>query len=141
MSLKNYQYFPFALLNSFILDDGHTKPAPREDGPPTGKAATTSKKSRTSSSSSSKARLDSTSSDGGPDFMCLIRANYRTEKISTVVREWRLIVLEPFGQVVSPLQVHAKDVNKFQLAYCNLLKSNMDGLKRQKKVKAKKAKE
>ena len=41
----------------------------------------------------------------------------------------------------SPFQVHAKDVNKFQLAYCNLLKSNMDGLKRQKKVKAKKAKE
>ena len=31
--------------------------------------------------------------------------------------------------------VHAKDVNKFQLAYCNLLKSNMDGLKRQKKQK------
>jgi len=35
--------------------------------------------------------------------------------------------------------VHAKEVNKFQLAYCNLLKSNMDGLKRQKKTKAKKA--
>ena len=30
-------------------------------------------------------------------------------------------------------------VNKFQLAYCNLLKSNMDGLKRQKKQKTKKA--
>ena len=79
--------FSFASLNSIILDDGHTKPAPREDGPPTGKAATTSQTSRSSSSSSSKARLDSTSSDGGPDFMCLIRANYRTEKISTVVRE------------------------------------------------------
>ena len=36
--------------------------------------------------------------------------------------------------------MHAKDVNKFQLAYCNLLKSNMDGLKRQKKIKLKKAK-
>ena len=37
------------------------------------------------------------------------------------------------------LKVHQKDVNKFQLAYCNLLKSNMDGLKRQKKTKTKKA--
>merc|ERR1719452_448030 len=46
-------------------------------------------------------------------------AVYMNEKISTIV--------------------NAKDVNKFQLAYCNLLKSNMDGLKRQKKVKAKKA--
>ena len=31
-------------------------------------------------------------------------------------------------------------VNKFQMAYCNLLKSNMDGLKKQqKKQKTKKA--
>lgn len=30
-------------------------------------------------------------------------------------------------------------MNKFQLAYCNLLKNNIDGLKRQKKVKVKKA--
>jgi hypothetical protein len=29
--------------------------------------------------------------------------------------------------------------HRFQMAYCNLLKSNMDGLKRQKKQKAKKA--
>ena len=35
-------------------------------------------------------------------------------------------------------QVHARDVNKFQLAYCNLLKSHMDGLKKHKKVKVKK---
>ena len=53
------------------------------------------------------------------EYMCLMRAVYRNEKISTIV--------------------NAKDVNKFQLAYCNLLKSNMDGLKRQKKVKTKKA--
>ena len=53
------------------------------------------------------------------EYMCLMRAVYKNEKISTIV--------------------HAKDVNKFQLAYCNLLKSNMDGLKRQKKVKTKKA--
>jgi signal recognition particle subunit SRP14 len=53
------------------------------------------------------------------EYMCLIRAVLNNEKISTVV--------------------HAKDVNRFQLAYCNLLKSNMDGLKRQKKQKTKKA--
>jgi len=53
------------------------------------------------------------------DYMCLIRAVFGNEKISTVVP--------------------ARDVNKFQVAYCNLIKSNMDGLKRQKKTKAKKA--
>ena len=39
---------------------------------------------------------------------------------------------------LSFFQVNARDVNKFQLAYCNLLKSHMDGLKKHKKVKAKK---
>ena len=53
------------------------------------------------------------------EYMCLVRAVFKNEKISTVV--------------------HSKEVNKFQLAYCNLLKSNMDGLKRQKKQKTKKA--
>ena len=53
------------------------------------------------------------------EYICLVRAVFKNEKISTVV--------------------HSKEVNKFQLAYCNLLKSNMDGLKRQKKQKTKKA--
>jgi signal recognition particle subunit SRP14 len=53
------------------------------------------------------------------EYMCLIRAAFGKEKISTVC--------------------NSKDVNKFQIAYCNLLKSNMDGLKRQKKQKTKKA--
>lgn len=35
------------------------------------------------------------------------------------------------------LQIHQKDVNKFQLAYCNLLKGNLDGLKKLKKTKNK----
>merc|ERR1719458_743020 len=51
------------------------------------------------------------------EYMCLVRAVFKNEKISTVI--------------------HSKEVNKFQLAYCNLLKSNMDGLKRQKKQKNK----
>lgn len=51
------------------------------------------------------------------EHMCLIRAKSRTKKISTVV--------------------HQKDINKFQLAYSSLLKSNLDGLKKLKKPKAK----
>jgi len=46
---------------------------------------------------------------------CLIRAKLHTKKLSTLVS--------------------SKDVNKFQLAYCNLLKGNMDGLKKIKKTK------
>nr|ACO15047.1 Signal recognition particle 14 kDa protein [Caligus clemensi] len=52
------------------------------------------------------------------EYMCLIRATCKHEKISSVI--------------------HSKDINKFQTAYCSLLKSHMDGLKRQKKVKTKK---
>ena len=36
-----------------------------------------------------------------------------------------------------PFQVHPKDVNKFQQAYCSLLKGNLDGLKKLKKTKTK----
>merc|ERR1712029_54406 len=89
--------------------DGKTKPTPRPEN-----------QKNVKQSAKTKPRSESTSShNSDPEFMCLIRANYRSEKISTVV--------------------HQKDVNKFQLAYCNLLKSNMDGLKRQKKTKTKKA--
>jgi len=38
-------------------------------------------------------------------------------------------------------QVSSKDVTKFQMAYCNLLKGNMDGLKKVKKVKGKSTKD
>jgi len=90
--------------------DGKTKPDPRPEN----------QKVKKKGAKQNKPRSESTSSHNSePDFMCLIRANYRAEKISTVV--------------------HQRDVNRFQLAYCNLLKSNMDGLKRQKKAKLKKA--
>ncbi|XP_054714303.1 signal recognition particle 14 kDa protein-like [Uloborus diversus] len=49
------------------------------------------------------------------EYKCLIRAHVGNKKISTVV--------------------NAKDVNKFQLAYSNLLKGNMDGLKKKDKKK------
>merc|ERR1719167_1396759 len=70
------------------------------------------------SSNDLKSKTDSTSNESG-EYKCLIRAVCRKEKISCVV--------------------HARDLNRFRITYCNLLKSNMDGLKRQKKQKTKKA--
>ncbi|KAK5648261.1 hypothetical protein RI129_003153 [Pyrocoelia pectoralis] len=51
------------------------------------------------------------------EHMCLIRAKLKTKKIATVV--------------------HQKDINKFQVAYSSLLKGNIDGLKKLKKMKTK----
>ena len=57
------------------LDDGKTKPTPRPD-----------EKKTSQKSKQSKPRSESTSSHhGDPEFMCLIRAVYRSEKITTVV--------------------------------------------------------
>lgn len=47
------------------------------------------------------------------EYKCLVRANYGSKKLSTVVS--------------------AKDINRFQLAYANLLKANMDTLKKKAK--------
>ncbi|XP_034940019.1 signal recognition particle 14 kDa protein [Chelonus insularis] len=54
------------------------------------------------------------------EYLCLVRASLRSKKISTVI--------------------HSKDVNKFQQAYWNLLKTNINGLKKLKKVKSAKPK-
>ncbi|XP_076666236.1 signal recognition particle 14 [Andrena cerasifolii] len=54
------------------------------------------------------------------EFLCLVRATLRSKKISTII--------------------HSKDVNKFQRTYWNLLKSNVNGLKKLKKVKSAKPK-
>ncbi|KAL0269226.1 UNVERIFIED_CONTAM: hypothetical protein PYX00_007029 [Menopon gallinae] len=51
------------------------------------------------------------------EYYCLMRATCKSKKISTVVQE--------------------KDVIKFQVAYCSLLKGNLDGLKKLKKGKTK----
>ncbi|CAL8080933.1 unnamed protein product [Calicophoron daubneyi] len=51
------------------------------------------------------------------EYSCLIRVTLKNKKISTVV--------------------HQKDMNRFNQAYSNLLKANMDGLKkRDKRTKA-----
>ncbi|XP_021918252.1 signal recognition particle 14 kDa protein isoform X1 [Zootermopsis nevadensis] len=73
-----------------LLDDGRTKPTPRDGKKPFPEPS---------------------------EYMCLMRATLRNKKISTVV--------------------HPKEVNKFQQAYCNLLKGNLDGLKKLKKTKTK----
>ncbi|KAH0948105.1 hypothetical protein HN011_011098 [Eciton burchellii] len=54
------------------------------------------------------------------EYLCLVRASLRSRKISTVI--------------------HSKDVNKFQQAYWNLLKTNISGLKKLKKIKSAKPK-
>ncbi|XP_066996421.1 signal recognition particle 14 kDa protein [Anabrus simplex] len=51
------------------------------------------------------------------EYTCLMRATLRNKKISTVV--------------------HAKDINKFQMAYMCLLRGYLDGLKKMKKPKTK----
>ncbi|XP_012286918.1 signal recognition particle 14 kDa protein isoform X1 [Orussus abietinus] len=54
------------------------------------------------------------------EYLCLVRASLRSRKISTII--------------------HSKDVNKFQQAYWGLLKTNINGLKKLKKVKSAKPK-
>ncbi|KAI0215224.1 Signal recognition particle 14 kDa protein [Lamellibrachia satsuma] len=51
------------------------------------------------------------------EHKCLIRATVANKKLSTVVSQ--------------------RDMNKFQLAYANVLKANMDGLKKKEKTKGK----
>jgi len=51
------------------------------------------------------------------EHKCLIRAQINNKKISTVINQ--------------------KDVNKFSLAYANVLKANIDGLKKKDKRSAK----
>lgn len=51
------------------------------------------------------------------EYSCLVRASLGNKKLSTVI--------------------HQKDVNKFQMAYTNLLKGNMDGLKKKDKKSGK----
>ena len=97
--------------------DGRSKPIPKSNSKKSSKGKEVREKG-SKSSNDPKSKSNSTSSESG-EYMCLIRAVCRKEKISCVV--------------------HARDVNKFQITYCNLLKSNMDGLKRQKKQKMKKA--
>lgn len=85
--------------------DGRTKPP-----------AKLTKKQRLEQKKSSATPTTTTAASSSHDsveYKCLVRAVYGSKKLSTIVS--------------------AKDINSFQLAYSNLLKANMDTLK--KKVK------
>ncbi|EDW16531.1 signal recognition particle 14 kDa protein isoform X1 [Drosophila mojavensis] len=75
---------------TFKRYDGHDRPVPREGRKPLPKPET---------------------------YMCLMRAQFKSKKISTVVRQ--------------------EDVPTMMAMYSQFMKSKMDGLKRVKKVKAK----
>ena len=87
--------------------DGRTKPHPTTHHE---KGYKPVKRSRTTSESS---RRDSTTGDGHQENKCLIRAQLNDKKISTIVT--------------------AKEMNRFQVAYSNLLKGNLHGLKKKDK--------
>ncbi|XP_066133232.1 signal recognition particle 14 kDa protein isoform X2 [Saccopteryx bilineata] len=84
------------------------------------------------------------------DNKCLLRATDGKKKISTVSYDFGFLERFNSGQLTSFLElfcfrgdspVSSKEVNKFQMAYSNLLRANMDGLKkRDKKSKSKKSK-
>ncbi|XP_059053174.1 signal recognition particle 14 kDa protein isoform X3 [Achroia grisella] len=60
---------------------------------------------------------DGTPAVNNPSYKCLLRAQHKSKKISTVVEQ--------------------RDVEKFTTAYSNLLKTSVNGLKRLKKPKKK----
>ncbi|KRY13112.1 Soluble calcium-activated nucleotidase 1, partial [Trichinella patagoniensis] len=67
-------------------------------------------KSRAGDDGAVKPRTSATKNQENIDYKCFFRAKYRNEKISTAVNQ--------------------KDVNRFQLALFNVLKSKMDALKK-----------
>jgi signal recognition particle subunit SRP14 len=87
--------------------EGKTKPEPRTQHE---KGYKPIKRSHTLSESS--ARRDSTG-DVNQENKCLIRAALNKKKISTIVS--------------------AKEMNRFQVAYSNLLKGNLHGIKKKEK--------
>jgi hypothetical protein len=75
---------------------------------------------------------DSQSGSGSTD---LVQSGYGSETLHLSINAQK----EHFSDLISNKCVIREPLIRFQLAYCNLLKSNMDGLKRQKKQKTKKA--
>jgi signal recognition particle subunit SRP14 len=88
--------------------DGRIKPKAKL----TKKQRLEQKKSSTTTTPTHQPHTQTTTHDS-VEYKCLVRAVYGSKKLSTIVS--------------------AKDINRFQLAYSNLLKNNMDTLK--KKVK------
>jgi signal recognition particle subunit SRP14 len=93
--------------------DGRTKPDPRKEN--TKNAQNKKKKDgkKATSASAATKSVSSVTQDHPGENTCLFHGKLGNSKISTVV--------------------HAKDVNKFQLAYCIVLKGNMDAFKKIRK--------
>jgi len=93
--------------------DGRDRPTPKSNPRKPGKKS----KAKEKDAKTKGAPHTSAHPAPPPDTTCLIRAKLHTRKISTIV--------------------HSKDVTRFQIVYCSLLRGNMDGLKKLKKSKAK----
>jgi signal recognition particle subunit SRP14 len=83
--------------------DGRTKP----------KAQLTKKQRLGQKKSSTPTTSNLSTTHESVEYKCLVRATYGSKKLSTIVS--------------------SKDINRFQLAYSNLLKANMDTLKKKAK--------
>jgi signal recognition particle subunit SRP14 len=83
--------------------DGRTKP----------KAQLTKKQRLEQKKSSTPTTSNLSTTHESVEYKCLVRATYGSKKLSTIVS--------------------SKDINRFQLAYSNLLKANMDTLKKKAK--------
>jgi len=83
--------------------DGRTKP----------KAQLTKKQRLEQKKSSTPTASNPPTTHESVEYKCLVRATYGSKKLSTIVS--------------------SKDINRFQLAYSNLLKANMDTLKKNAK--------
>eukprot|EP00095_Tigriopus_kingsejongensis_P000829 maker-scaffold63_size435493-snap-gene-2.16 protein:Tk00829 transcript:maker-scaffold63_size435493-snap-gene-2.16-mRNA-1 annotation:"signal recognition particle 14 kda protein" len=90
--------------------DGRIRPSPRTNPLP--------KSKRGQKKAKAPAPSDRPDLPPNGEYLCILRARLKNEKISSIV--------------------NSGDINQFQVAYCNLLRSNIDGLTRQKKVKTKK---
>ena len=85
----------------------------RYDGRNKPPAKLTKKQRLEQKKSPSSSTATATSTHESVEYKCLVRAVYGSKKLSTIVS--------------------AKDINSFQLAYSNLLKANMDTLKKKAK--------
>jgi len=90
------------------------------DGTKTPSNPSTSGKAVKTKASDKKKKSQKATEESAPVHACLIRAKLQSRKLTTLVA--------------------GKDVNKFQLAYCSVLRGNMDALKKTKKNKSKSAK-
>lgn len=113
MLIENNESFLSELSNMFNLNRSNNKSLyltmKRYDG------RNKPKKQPSKSKDGDRKDLANDKKDKDVQYTCMIRAKIGSKKISTIV--------------------HQKDINKFQLAYSNLLKGNLYGLAKKREVK------